>query len=396
MRSERARAERNHEIRSAARSWRRAGEITAAALEEIERAYPDDSVRLAPVWSIFVFVAVFLAGLAAAIGIAIAFRLDDAMIAPTCFFAGIALCAATEIQQGRFRLASTGSDAATSLLAIGFLLIAWGVRLESGHSMAPGRTLSLTLLAAFVLFGLSAWRWGFPLYGFACAVALFVFAGRILPAARIGWFSAACLVLLATVPFLDRWSLPPSHRDALAAGLAAGLAAVYAVLNPWSVEVRWIEELSDRSPAPGGPVGARFWFFAAATLIYTLLVVVWGIRSRRRLVLDLGVAFLLVSLVTLRHYVHLAPLWVVLSAAGAAAVAAASVFERTFKRAPGATLGGFTAQPLFGKERFLSNLAVVAAAATLSPEPPAELPRSSNDFKGGGGGFGGAGASGGY
>ena len=54
---------------------------------------------------------------------------------------------------------------------------------------------------------------------------------------------------------------------------------------------------------------------AMATAALPLVVLGWGARSRRTFVLDTGIVLLVLSLVTLRHYVHLAPLWVVLKMA---------------------------------------------------------------------------------
>jgi hypothetical protein len=396
MRPERELSERNGAVREAAREWSRAGAISGAVLQKIEREYPDDRVRLAPIWRVTVFAGILFALLSAAVGLAVAVKLGESMIGPLCLLLGIFCVVLTEIQQRRFRMASTGSDAATSLLSIAFLLVAWGRWLESGVAVSARGTQTMLWLAAFLLFGLSAWRWGFALYGFASTASLIFLAGRLFPGPRLGWSAAACLVLALAAPNIDRPWLAPSHRDALAAALAAALLSLYAVLNPWSIESGSIERFSGRSPVPP-EIGQRAnGLSASATALFVLLVLVWGIRKRRRLVLDLGGAFVVLSLVTLRHYVHFAPLWVILSASGAAAVAAASGFERFLRRRPDGRAGGFTSRPLFGEERFLSDLSVVAAAATLSPGPAGGMARSSKTFDGGGGGFGGGGVSAGF
>jgi uncharacterized membrane protein YgcG len=99
---------------------------------------------------------------------------------------------------------------------------------------------------------------------------------------------------------------------------------------------------------------------------------------------------LALSLVTLRHYVHLAPLWVVLTLAGAALVGLALAAERTLRRAPGGEIAGFTADPLFADERRAQALQIVPVVAAFTP---AATVAEGEGFAGGGGKFGGGGAS---
>jgi hypothetical protein len=116
---------------------------------------------------------------------------------------------------------------------------------------------------------------------------------------------------------------------------------------------------------------------------------IWGIRSRRTFVLDTGIVVLALSLVTLRHYVHLAPLWVMLRLSGAALVVLTLVLERMLRRAPGKAIAGFTADPLFADARRQQALQIVpvVGAFTASAAVPEE-----KGFAGGGGRFGGDGA----
>src|SRR5262249_13171781 len=62
---------------------------------------------------------------------------------------------------------------------------------------------------------------------------------------------------------------------------------------------------------------------------------VWGLRSRRTLVLDTGLVLAALSLVTLRFYVHLAPLWILLAVPGWALVLLALGLHRWLRRGPG-------------------------------------------------------------
>jgi hypothetical protein len=131
---------------------------------------------------------------------------------------------------------------------------------------------------------------------------------------------------------------------------------------------------------------------AIATGLLPLVVLAWAIRSRRTLLLDAGIVLLALSLVTLRHYVHVAPVWAVLTAAGAGTIGLALVVERALRRSPGGERAGFTADVLFSDERrehLLQTLPVVAAFTPAASVAPAE----DKGFAGRGGAFGGGGAS---
>jgi hypothetical protein len=120
--------------------------------------------------------------------------------------------------------------------------------------------------------------------------------------------------------------------------------------------------------------------------------VTWGLTSRRTFVIDTGIVLLGLSLVTLRHYVHLAPLWVVLSVFGAALVVVALAIERALRRAPRGEISGFTPDPLFSDERRQQALQIFPVVATFTA-PAAGRPAEDKGFAGGGGRFGGGSAS---
>src|SRR5215471_7104883 len=122
MSPERSDAERCEVVRQAAKSWFEAGFVDARGLETIKSLYPDDRRRLGAVWRVPVFLFVLIAVVAVFAALNIATSLSDNGLAAVSLVFGLALAAATEIQQGRLRIEETGSDTATSFLSIGFLL----------------------------------------------------------------------------------------------------------------------------------------------------------------------------------------------------------------------------------------------------------------------------------
>jgi hypothetical protein len=359
------------------------------ALREIESRYPHDRVAKAPVWRalIFLFSCVILGSL---FGLAVALNRPsrDGMTVLMVFF-GIALAVATEFQQGPLRFDGTGGEAATSCLSLAFLIGAAASVLESPASPSwPG----WILLLAAMLFAGGWWRWGFPLYAVFSAASLFFGISALVPLPRLAWIAAAGLLAASCGRFRERSGLAPAQRAGMSGALAVALAAAYAAVNLNSFDRGAIEELR-----PGPAAGRLAWPFVrglsiAATVIFPIAAVAAGAKRRSRLLIDLGIGFGALSLVTLRAYVRLGPLWLVVTEAGVGLVLLAFSAERFLERGPGRERRGLTAEPLFEDAGRAQVLSAAAAAATFAPEA-----RSAGPEKGlsaGGGGFGGGGAGG--
>ena len=162
-----------------------------------------------------------------------------------------------------------------------------------------------------------------------------------------------------------------------------GIGAVYAAANVYSLDERLLE--APRPARPGRQALPRGVFLAAAlaTALLPLVVLAWGFGSRRTFVLDTGIVLLALSLVTLRHYVHVAPLWVVLTLSGALLILLALAVERALRRAPAGEVAGFTADPLFSDERRQQALQLVPVVTALTP--PAAAPTHDPGFTAEGG-----------
>ena len=395
MRSDSAAWERAAEVRAAAKGWLRAGAIDSATHQAIESRYPDPCVTPSLAWralTAVIVTAVMLCTLAASW---IMVEPDDTGLVMLLLLLAVACLVATERLEAAPRLARRGAAGATSFWGIVFLLAALVLllaeNLGGGMRMSFDAALTTVLLAGALAWGAACWRWGSPLFAGLSAVSLFLFLAR-LPQGRVLWVLAGAALAALAARRLDEASWAPSHRRAAAVLVAAGLAAVYAAVNVYSLDERLLEELRPLAPAHGTPAPGRRGRFALATAALPLLVLLWGWRSRRTFLLDVGIVLAALSLVTLRHYVHVAPLWVALAASGAALVAGALAVERALRRAPGAERGGFTADPIFSDERRLRVLEVVPVVAAFTP--PASAPAAEDrGFAGKGGQFGGGGAS---
>ena len=385
-----AAADRGQEVRDAARAWQARGALDAAGLATVESLYPDDRRRLGPVFRVLVFgfTVVVTSALFGLLGLAVS-GTGDRGFAPLLTLWGLALVAATELQVGPGRRRQGGTEAATALLGVSHLVLglSWSLSLAAG--LREGAALDAGLAVTLVVCAAAAWRWGYTLFAVAAAAAAFVLAART-PAGRAIWVVAGALLALLLAEAGDSAALPPAHRRAARAMAVVSLVFLYCGVHIGSWDGRTVEQIAERGG--GEPPAAVRWVFAVGTAIVPLLVVAWGLRRRRRWLIATGVAGIVASLVTLRFYVHVAPLWSVLLASGAACLALAAALRRYLESGPGGERGGFTADPLFDDDARASALELAAGAASLTPE--ARVPEEQAALQPGGGRYGGGGASG--
>ena len=388
MRAETAAFECAAAVRDAAGRWRKVGVIDDRTEAAIGSEYPDPRLRPSPVWQVltFLFVTVIV------FGILFALTVSGVRGAPgaafVCLLVGGACVAATELQLRSPGLALRGGAGATALWAGVLLVTAAGLYfLEFGALRGEPGVIVLIAVSA-VVWGATSWRWGNPVFAFFSAVSLFILLGRQ-PYGRLLWIALGVVLAALAWRHLDEPSWPPPHRMSAKLLLVAALAALYAAVNYWSVETSWIERLRPgfewTAPPRAGLIVAMI-----ATALMPVALLALGIRTRRLLLIDTGAVSLVLSVVTLRHYVHLAPLWAILAIAGAVLLAIAAALERWLSRGPDRERAGFTAEALFSDEARAQLLQTIPVAATLSPPAPAP---TEERFTPGGGSFGGGGAS---
>ena len=389
MRPEAIGWERAAEVDSAARGWRRAGAIDEATHQRIREAFPDPCVTPGAVWRVLtggMVAAIVLCTFAAA---ALGLWRSSTAIQILLLLWGAACLVATEVLEASPRSARRGAAGATSVLGVGFFLLGLGLVLVESVRLHGDDAIDLLLVAAVLTCGLAAWRWGSPLFAGLGGVALFCSLAR-LPHGRILWLLAGAALTGLAAWGLDEVRLAPSHRIGAAVLTVFGIGAVYAAANVYSLDEASLEHLARLAPGREDlPRGARL-AAAAATALLPLAVLAWGLRSRRTFLLDTGIVLLALSLVTVRQYVHVAPLWVVLILAGALLVVLALAVERALRRARDGEIAGFTADPLFSDERRQQVLQIAPAVAAFTPEARPSAPDPG--FAGEGGRFGGGGA----
>jgi hypothetical protein len=379
--------ERAAEVAGAAEGWRRAGAIDEATARRIRETFPDPCVTPSPVWRVLAAAVASAIVLCLVGALAIAFRPSDGGMRALLLVFGLAGIVVTEMLETAPAMARRGVAGAMAFWGVALVLA--GVALALADAFRLDDALDRFLAVAAVAWALACWRWGHPLFAGLSGVALFGLLAR-LPQPRVLWLVVGAALAVVAAQRLDHAAWAPSHRRSAAVALVAGIAAVYGAANVYSLDRHLIESFS-RTGASGEAPAPALVVAAVATALVPLAVLVWGLRARRTLLVDAGIVLAALSLVTLRHYVHVAPLWLVLVAGGAALAVAAAWIERALGRARGGEMHGFTAAPLFSDERRQLTLQVVPVVATLSPSgsSPSDQPKSLSA----GGTFGGAGAS---
>ena len=389
MRREAIAWERAAEVDGAARGWRRAGAIDEATHRRIREAFPDPCVTPGAVWRVLTGAMVAAIVLCTLAAMALSVWRSSSELQALLLLWGAACLVATELLEASPRSARRGAAGATSVLGVGLFLVGLGLTLVETVRLRDDDAIDVLLVAAVLTCGLAAWRWGSPLFAGLAGGALFCALAR-LPGGRLLWLLAGAALAGAAAWRLDDVRLAPSHRLGAAVLTVIGIGAVYAAANVYSLDEGILEHLARLAPSREDlPRGARL-AAAGATALLPLVVLAWGLGSRRTLLIDTGIVLLALSLVTLRHYVQLAPLWVVLTLSGALLVVVALAVERALRRARDGELAGFTAEPLFSDERRQQALQILPVVTTFAPE--ARAPGPEPGFAGEGGRFGGGGA----
>lgn len=384
-------AERAREVREAARAWRRAGFMGEDALARVGAMYPDDRHRFGPGFRVLAFVFTAVASFAM-IGLWFDFFDRNPRSGGSFLAWALILAAVTELQRGPLQRADAGAETATALGAAILATIAGtigfgGTRLDD---------VALRFLASGFLAGsIAAWRWGDALFFLGAGLSGF---GLLAQAGhgRLLWITAALLLIPTCLAGARLERFAPSRRKGFVILGAISVLALYAAVHVWSFDQHLIESM--RTIVHGGTIGAEspvarsLSILATAFLPPALLLIGW--RRREPLLLYAGLLLIGASIATIRLYHRVMPLSFALILIGAACLALAFGVRRWLRSGGQGERDGFTADPLFDNTNRTEAIRSVVAMASFTPS--AQAPASRPAFEGGGGRFGGGGATGSY
>lgn len=394
MRPEVIAAERKTEVRRAARTWKYAGWISEAAEAAIRQHHADDRQRLGPALRILLFLLTCF-GVASGFGTILGFVAalaqgsSDGLVMVLTLAMGIGCVLVAELAYGRFRLLGYGVESALSWCGVGYTLagLLWMVFEVANLEDKTG--LFVALFLAALVFGLGAWRWGSWLMAFFSGGALLgIFAG--LPLGRLGWLLLGGLTARLLLTRSENGRFSPSHRRCWLVLLGLAVFAVSFALFPTSNEKDWVEDLGLRTSS-SSPIPVVLAWLGSAALAGGL--VVFGVRTRRRLLLTLGVLFAATLLALLAAELDLKPYWALLCGTGLLLIGAPLLLRRFLDAGENHERNGFSAAALLEDPESRALLEAATVMATASPGARQLPAQQSPGFQGQGGQFGGGGAS---
>jgi hypothetical protein len=379
-------ADRMESIREAGREWFQAGWIDGNACQKIEAMYPDDRVRVGPGFRILFFILTFAAILGVVLAICVLLD-DETPISIFAIIAGIACWMTADYLIGTKKRRQGGIEAAFSLAALVSLMAGLSILITESNGLREQTTYILLLFIFFLLAGAAGWNWGYWPY-MAISAALLFLAIMPLPFGRLFWVVTTIVLYPLLTKGCDSGRIPPALRKSSAAFLAVHILVLYAAVHIYMLDHH--VSFSPYEYRYGFEYFPR-WLSVALTATIPVLVLLTGIVRRRRLFLVLGFVLALFSFATLRMYVHLAPLWILLTGAGVLLLVAAGLLRRFLDSGVEKERAGFTTALQATQDKH-SSVEILASVAALTPDASASV--DNPQFRGGGGEFGGGGASG--
>ncbi|MEO8198668.1 MAG: hypothetical protein ABI689_18290 [Thermoanaerobaculia bacterium] len=402
MRPEIAAADRQFVVRRAATAWRKAGEIDGGAEAAIATLYPDDRVRTSKVFRILFFIFTGF-GFSTAYGFGLAFLAAAGMrwdegggFALVNMAAGAAMLGAAEWLTGGMRLRRFGIEEACVWIGWGYLV---GGGLWWMESVLDAGFALLLVAGAWATAGVATlivWRWATPGMGAVAALALFVGLSQA-PWNHLLWLLVAGLLAwpLGTLAIAPHVS--PEHRKRFGEAFVVFVLMFYVAVHVTVVESRffpfaraldsWFSNGGSRpDPVPAWVVAASL----AAMIAVPAVLLGLGLARRYRAAIVMGLLLAAATGITFAQRWGTWPLWLRLLLEGAALGALALYLRRALERRDGAEWRGLTALALAENRESLQTLEVVATLAVFTP---AARQAEVGGFEGGGGDFGGGGAS---
>ena len=314
--------------------------------------------------------------------------------------AGAAMLFAVEVLTGTMRLRRFGIEEACVWIGWSYLLGGglWGM--VEGFDAGFRVVLICGAWAAAGLATLIVWRWATPGMGAVAALALFCALSQA-PANHLVWLLAAGLLAWPLGALSVAPHVSPEHRKRFAEAFVVVVAMFYFAVHVAVVEERLFTLAGSIDDEPFGhavraaleamPVGALAVGLSLAAMVAVPVALLWvGIRRRFRPALALGLLAALATAVSFADRLDLFPVWLGLIAGGAVLFGLAILARRFFAGRPGSEWNGLTTLALAEDRESAGTLEVAAVLATLSPAARQPEPVG---FEGGGGDFGGGGAS---
>ena len=298
--------EENIYIRRQAQAWQRSGLITEEQLDAIN-GHADPQLRQTnPFFRILFFVFTMLcAGAVVGLFVWLLDFKDANFIAVMLICFGAAFYIAAEYLAGKYLFYRHGVEEALAVMGMVLFCAGCGILLSENH-------LTLTQLRIVVpaLLAITA-CWIYLRFGFLYAAAISIVALGVIPfqfnfspaAERIMLFSVLCVIFVFSL-LADKPDLEDFRKNRYAKIKACLLAAMYLTVN---LEILGFSGLLMRDThvvhlnAQLFPPSI-YWSSYVLTFLIPAASIYWGIKSRKRLIINVGLVMACVTLATNKSY----------------------------------------------------------------------------------------------
>ena len=387
--------EENIYIRKQAQAWRRSGLITEEQLGAIN-SHTDLQLRQTNLFFRILFFVFTILCAGAVVGLLV-WLLDfkDAdFIAVMLIFFGAAFYIAAEYLAGKYLFYRHGVEEALAVMALVLFCAGCGILLSESH-------LTLTQLRIVVpaLLAITA-CWIYLRFGFLYAAIISIIALGVVPfqfnlspaTERIMLFSVLCVIFVFSL-IADQPDIEDFQKNRYAKIQACLTTAIYLTVN---LEIPGFSGLLMRDThvvhlnAQLFPPSI-YWSSYVLTFLIPAAAIYWGIKSRKRLIINVGLVMTCATLATNKSYLGWTRYAWDPAILGAVLVGLSLLITRWLNSGADQRRFGFTARDILKPEEGGITPADVAAALTPGVIETQQTPAGAQEqyFKGGASGGGG-------
>ena len=286
-----------------------------------------------------------------------------------------------------------GIEEALVIASIVSLCIGCGLLLDKYHLGHQFEAIAISLLFAVTSFWIYL-RFGFLYSALISIIALCAIPFQLsLPPTeeRAFLLLILCLILLINI-LLDKSDNEDFRKERNILIQAFLLAAIYLAVNlrlPELVSIYFDDRSMSLHPYAGfSPY--IYWLSYILTFLIPTIGIYWGIKSRKRLIMNASLVLACLTLATNKSYLGMTRYAWDPAILGIMLIFISTLITHWLSREPNKTRYGFTAENILKPESHGINLADIGAALTPgfvdSQQPPAQAEKFFDDGKSGGGG----------
>lgn len=286
-----------------------------------------------------------------------------------------------------------GIEEALAIASIVSLCIGCGILLDKYHLGHQFEAIAISLLFAVTSFWIYL-RFGFLYSALISIIALCAIPFQLsLPPTeeRAFLLLILCLILLINILF-DKKDLEDFRKERNILLQAFLLAAIYLAVNlrlPELVSLYFDDRSMSLHPYAGFPPYI-YWLSYILTFLIPTIGIYWGIKHRKRLIMNASLVLACLTLATNKSYLGMTRYAWDPAILGIMLILISTLITRWLSRGPNKARYGFTAENILKPESHGINLADIGAALTpgfvTSQQPLAQADKFFDGGKSGGGG----------